>query len=258
MANIILSWVNRVREAPATLSASVAAGTLPPANLADPRIGKRWRTETLDAWAQADFGSDVACGVFALRFPRDSDFPAGTVQHLLDADGGTPGAGAVDDSGAVSFGLADGYGYHVWRPSVERTLRTWRFQYDGSGVDYIDTGLAWAGPAWSPEINISYDPQDYWNDLSSVTKAKRSGTNFVDEGPRQRVVAFALERLGPVEAAALREMQRIAGISRQVLAIIDPDDAPRETIIGTLRQSTAIRHTHFDIFSKVFEIEESL
>lgn len=257
MGKIILSWVNHVRDTQTELSASEAAGVLPVMNVADPRVGKRWRA-SLNAWGQADFGGDVTCGVFALRFPRDVALPGGTVRHLLDEDGGTAGAGAADDSGAIPLGLADGYGYHVWRPDAARTLRTWRFQYAASGVLAVDTGLAWAGPAWQPKINVSFNLADTWRDLSRITESQRSGVDFVDEGPRRRLIAFSLDRLDETEAATMADMARIAGISRPVLAIIDPDDAPRQTIIGKLTETTPLRYPKFDIRSKVFEIKEDL
>ncbi|MBX3490913.1 hypothetical protein [Parvibaculum sp.] len=258
MGNLILSWINHVRDPAAVLSASVAAGNMPVQNLADPRVGKRWRSLDMNAWGQGTLPGDEEAGVFALRFPRDTPLAGGTVRHLLDASAELGGSGALHDSGAVPLGLAPGHGYHVYMPGEEVTFRNWRFQYGASGVAALDTGLAWAGPVWSPRINYSYDPADWWEDLSTGSEGARSGADWWDEGPRRRRVAFALERLDAEEAEAMMDLSRLAGVSRQVLAILDPENKPRKTIIGTLTESSPVRHPQFGVHTKVFEIKESL
>ena len=205
-----------------------------------------------------DFAADKSIGIVALRFPRDVTLPSGTVRHYFDADGGTAGAGAVDDSTAISIGLTDGYAYHSWQPSATRSARYWRFLYAATGVSVVDTGIAWAGETWSPDVNISYDYTDAWEDLSAGSQGVRSGSVFWDVRPRRRKIAFSIDVLSETERKTVREMNRIAGISSQVLAIIRPDDAATETIIGTLTQSSPIRHPYFNISSAVFEIQESL
>lgn len=257
MANLQFGWINHVPASPTLISASSANSTMPVQNLSDPRPGKRWRSET-DAWGQCDFGGDVSAGVFLLRYPRDTATPGGTVQHLLDENGGTAGTGALTDSGAISLGLAEGYGYHLYTPESEATLRYWRFQYAATGVPVLDTGFAWAGPLWSPKINFAYDPADQWFDFSRRQQSPRSGSLFIEEGPRQRRFAFAFTHMDAADAATMFEMKREVGTSRQLLVIIDPDSPARQTIVGTLSNPSPIRHPQFNIHSTVFEIEETI
>ena len=122
MAVALLSWVNHVDESVVVLSSSHQEGDLTPTNLADPIIGRRWRTATLTAWGQVDFTVNQTVDVVALAFPRDVPVPtSGTVRHHFDADGGTPGAGAAHDSTAIAIDVDDGYGYHLYKPPASVT-----------------------------------------------------------------------------------------------------------------------------------------
>ena len=256
----VMSWTNHVDAAAAVLSASSQAGDLSPSNMVNSIIGRRWRTTVLTAYAEIDFGADVQIGVLALRFPRDVALPlTASVTHALDADGGTSGAGVAYSSGVVSLGLSDGYGYHVHIPAAVATARYWRFTFSSvSGVSYIDVGRAWAGPKWSPTHNMVFGYNDEWMDLSRVSASERSGAEFVDERARQRGFAFSFEALSEAERDQVREMQRLIGVSRQVLLVKDSAAWTTETLIGRLAESSPIRHTDMPIYSKAFTIRESL
>ena len=259
MSLILLSWQNLIDSSATVLTASQQAGDLAIENVANPIVGRRWRTTSLTAWGQADFGSDQEIGVVGLVFPRDTTFPtSGTITHTFDADGGTAGAGAALDSGAVAIGTVAGYGYHLYRPTTPVTARYWRWTFNVSGVNFIDVGRAWAGEAWRPSVNISLGWGDEWGDLSRLSAAAKSGAEFVDPGPRQRAVAFGLDFMSDEDRADVREMQRIAGLSNQVLFCQDPDAYARETILGRIAESTPIREPGLSIYSKAFRIRESL
>ncbi|HEY4136499.1 MAG TPA: hypothetical protein VGO34_14940 [Alphaproteobacteria bacterium] len=259
MAKAILSWLNHVDRPATVLTASQQAGSLSISNVADPIIGRRWRTTDLAAWGQADFGADLSVGVLLLRFPRDTAFPlAGAVTHAFDADGGTPGAGAAFSSGPVAIGTADGYGYHVYLPPAPVVARYWRWTFAVSGVAFVDVGRAWAGEAWTPAINISYGWGDEWQDLSRVSESARSGAEFADEIARRRVLSFGLDSLTDADRQAVREMQRIVGISKQMVFLRDPSAPAAESILGRMAGSTPILHQSLPIFSKAFVIRESL
>lgn len=253
---ILLSWVNYVDDA--VIAASSEAGDGAASNLASPIIGRRWRTTSLTAYVDIDFGADKSVGVLVLRFPRDTTFPtAGTVTHALDADGGTPGAGAVY-SNAAAIGTTEGYGYHVHIPATAQTARHWRFTLNVSGVSFVDVGRAWAGAAWRPDFNIGLGYQDEWMDLSRVSASDRSGAEFADERARQRAFAFGLNALDETERDDLRELQRIVGVSKQLLLVKDPASPSRETLLGRMGRTTPIQHPEIPIYTKAFELRESL
>lgn len=254
-----LSWVNWVDNPAAILTASQEVSSLSVNNLADPIIGRRWRTTSTTASVTIDFGANCAIGVLALRFPRDTAFPlSGTIVHKLDVAGGTPGAGATYNSASVPIGAVDGYGYHIHTPPTAKVARYWRFTFAAAGVPFIDVGRAWAGAFWRPLYNIVYGYDDGWDDLSRITNSQRSGSEFVDERPRQRSFTFGLNALSKTERDDLREMQRIVGISKQLLFVKDPVSPSRESVLGRMAASTPIRHTNLPIFSKAFTVRESL
>lgn len=259
VAKIALSWVNHIDASGVVLSASSTAGNLAVQNVADTIIGRRHRLTSETGWGQADFGANVTIGIVALRFPRDTAFPtSGTIRHQLDADGGTAGSGATYDSTAISIGTADGYGYHVHLLSSPVSARYYRWTFAVSGVSFIDTGRVWAGEAWRPTYNIVFGYADEWADLSRISASERSGAEYVDERPRQRAFAFGLEALSESERNDLREMQRIAGISKQVLFVKDPDSPAKETVLGRIASSQPILHRDLPIYTKAFTIRESL
>ncbi len=257
-----LSWVNLVDEATTTLSTSDSAGDLSISNVADSIIGRRHRTTVLTAWGQADFGSDQTVDIVALIFPRDAPIPlAGTIQHEFDADGGTAGSGVAHDSGAIAIGTADGYGYHVYKPSASVTARYWRWNFNVSGVSFIDTGRAWAGEVFEPEFDIAFGYGDEWGDLSRVSRAARSGAEYVDERARRRSMAFALNALSQAERDEVREMARIAGLSKQLLMVRDPAAPAKETVLGRVARINPITRpwqTSTALFAQTFLISESI
>jgi hypothetical protein len=260
MAKALLSWINHVDLSATVLSSSGHAGDLAPSNLADPIVGKRFRTTSLTGWGQADFGANKTVGVLALVFPRDTTFPtSGTVRWQLDVDGGTAGAGATYDSTAISIGASEGYGYHLHLPT-EASVRYVRFTFAVTGLSFIDVGRLWAGEAWRPDVNIVGGYEDEWDDLSVISRAQRSGAEYVDERPNQRLYAVGLEALDDSDRNDIREMQRIVGISKQLLFCLDPDSFTRQTILGRLRASTPIRHRALTshLYTKAFAIRESL
>lgn len=256
----IFSDVNEIDNAATVLTASSEAGDLSISNVANPIIGRVHRTTVLTAYGQADFGSDKTIGVAALVFARTAGLPlAGTVRHLFDADGGTPGTGAAHDSTAIPIGTTDGYGYHVYVPSAVVTARYWRWVFNISGVTFIDTGRAWAGVAWLPESGVNFIDPDEWGDLSVISQSQRSGAEFVDERPRQRKMGFALHALADSDRQTVREIKRRIGISKQILCVKNPAAATKETILGRAMVTVPLAHRgQSDLYATTFTIRESL
>lgn len=241
----------------ASVSASASSGDLAIANVQDPRTGKRWRAMGPSAWGQADFGVNVSIDVVALAFPRDTPLATGTIQHQFDADGGTPGTGAVHDSTAIDIGLIDGYGIHVYQLASTISARYWRWTYELTSA-YADTGRAWAGTVWQPDCNFIFGASDQWDDLSTVSQSKRSGAEFVDEKPRQREMSFHVDFMGDADMQVSRELQRICGLSSQLLVIKDPSSAAKESVIGRMAKINPITNPSFSVYAHPYQVRESL
>jgi hypothetical protein len=248
-----------------------------------------------------DLGATKEVGVMAVLQPDDPGYidadgsPVGymaatdTIRHRLDAT--TAGTGALYDSlyyrdaaytGATldlnftaqsyreyqndtSSGIVAGYGLsaHVLPTAVQ--ARYWQADIAATSLattpGYLDLGRLWIGPAWRPTRNFAYEWTDEWEDLSTVTGVQRSGLEFVDKGPKRRVLTFGLKALTEPEAkVTVKELGRIAGISGQVLFIQEPDGPYEgyEAIIGRLVEVSPITQPNFAMYERVFQIRQSL
>ncbi len=217
------------------------------------------------------------------------DPTADTIRHRLDAV--TPGAGALYDSlyyrdatytgatldlnftaqsyreyqNGIGSGVVHGYGLHAHILPAAVQARHWQpdiaFPSLATTPGYLDMGLLWIGPAFRPTRNFAYEWGDQWDDLSEVTEVRRSGLDFVDRGPKRRVLTFAFRALDEAEAkVAMAELGRIAGTSRQVLFIQEPDGPymGRQAIIGRLVEVAPITQPNFALYERVFQIRQSL
>lgn len=259
MALPVLGVVNHVDRSGTVLTASSTSGDLSVSNIANPIVGRRWRTASMTAHVDVDFGANVTVGVLALRFPRDTTFPtSGTVRHQLDPDGGSAGSGATYDSGAVAVNATDGYGYHVVVPGADYSARYWRFTFGFSGLSFVDVGRAWAGPAFRSTYGLAFGDTDTWADPSLLQTGVRSGAEYVDALPVRRVLRDGFVAVANSERSDLREIIRQAGASSQVLFIRDADAVSTETVIGRFRSVPQLSQQQWGRSVSSFEILESM
>lgn len=258
MALPVLSTTNHVDREGVVIAASETTGDLSSSNLANAIIANRWRTTSLTATLDIDFGENVETGLLALRFPRDTPVPvAGTVRHQLDADGGTPGAGAAYDSAAVPVGTDPRYGYHVHLLSSAVSVRYWRVTFNLSGVLFVDVGRAWAGPVFRSTYGLAYGDTDTWVDPSLIQTGVRSSAEYVDPLSPRRLMRDGFVAVTDAERSELRNMAYDVGINSQVLFVCDPDTASTETIIGRFRVVPSLARAQPGRSILPFEILES-
>lgn len=261
MARIAFSWPNLVARSSVVVSASAEPGDLVAANVKTPIVGVPWRLVGTQGWIRVDHGEDVTAQLFGLAMPVDVALPGGTVRHRFDADGGTPGTGAVHDTGPVALDLAEGYGLHGIETGAPITYRYWHAAFDLVGVDFMDLGLMWSGPLFRPALGLAPGWGDAWEDLSVVTPAERSGAEYVDERPRQRVVTLTLAHIRGSDREGVRELQRWAGRARQVWASLPrlgQEPPGRSHVLGRLAETTPLVQPRFNLFAKRFTIRGSL
>lgn len=262
----MLAYSDLVSASGTTITAGSYLGDLTPANVADPRMGLRWRTDDLSDTIDFDFSSDQSIDHLLLRFARDVDLPTGgTIRHYLDADGGTPGAGAAWDSGAVAHGLEAGYAYHWQKPPTTVTARYWRVAYGLTGASFVDLCRAWAGSAITPDYGFEPGWTDDWEDLTRVGTGVRSGAAFVDPRPRQRVVGMRFGWVTGADRTALRELKRSVGAGSEIVACLDPGAANgnREVVLGRIAAGGRISQPNVagstdGGFAVDYEIRESI
>ena len=258
MALPVLSVTNHVDGNAVVISASDTAGDLSPSNVANSIIANRWRTTSLTATLDVDFGANVAIGVLALCFPRDTPIPvSGTVRHQLDPDGGTIGTGATYDSTAVPVNTASRYGYHVVLLTAEVNVRYWRVTFNLSGVDFVDVGRAWAGPVYRSTYGLALGDTDTWVDPSLKQTGVRSSAEYVDPLSLRRLKRDAFVAVLNSERAEVRDLLYDAGTNAQVLFVSDPDSTSTESMIGRFRSVPALTRPDWGRSVVPFEILES-
>ena len=262
MSNAYLSWVNHVDTA--TLSTDSEVAGLSVDSLGTPVVQQVWRTNgTTSAYFQADFGQNRAIDVLALVMPRSGLLLASTdtVRHRLDADGGTPGAGAVLDTTAINSDVAAGYGYHHYRTSSTLSARYWRADISApslSSNNYFQLGRAWAGSVLEPAVGIQFGAGRAWGDLGTSVRAAKSGARYSDIGARLRQWDVQFGFLTDAEAQEAEERQRVAGTTGQALIVRTTTEMPigRRALLGQLRTINPINQPEFDLSSVAFAITE--
>lgn len=257
MGNGVFSWVNHVDSS--ALSTPAQAATLPVTNLAEPIAGKVWRSlGSTNNYFDCDFGAAKPVQILALAGLNIG--AADTVRHQLSAV--SAGSAELYDSGAIT-GVNPNYDYLFTLLTAAVNARYWRCSINAASLaaqGYFDVGRAWAGPIWQPASNFSYGWGETWADDSRVTSSQKSGADYIDHGPRRRIIDVSFARFSAADQAQAKELDRVAGINGQVLFIPNPDSANRNTegLIGRMTSVTPILQPNFSIYSKNYSIRQSL
>lgn len=142
-----------------------------------------------------------------------------------------------------------------------KLLRYWRIDFDDTAnlEGYVQLGRMFIGPTWQPGVNMSYGASLALETDTEVQKSLGGAESFERRRPF-RVQRYKLDSLTKDEAFAnVFEIQRRAGIDKEVLWIADPDDtihAIRERFLGRLRTLTPIEFPYFNTNAAAFEIKE--
>lgn len=284
MANILLAWQNRTDEG--TLSGGSWQSTLPLANLQNRVVQKVARSTNANLSStkfDIDLGAARAIGVIALvvhnvsvigkiRITGDdaSDFatpvyqsawidawPAGQIpQSLLEWE---------DDNfwlGTLSSNQRAGYQspfIHVL--PTQQILRYWRVEVDDTtNTDgYVQIGRLFMSAAWRPSVNYDMGAQLSYTDPTPVA-ASLSGAEYFDVRSKAREFTVRLSALTESEAYDYAlQIQRLAGVSGEVLVVPDTADTTRIPIrayLGRLTDLRPIAHAKNGIFETAITLRE--
>jgi hypothetical protein len=171
-------------------------------------------------------------------------------------------AAAVSAGAAVLPGLR-----RNWILKLPSTVSAqyWRFEIiDGSNPDGVVTvGRIFAATRlWQPSINMLYGASIGWEDNSSAAVAL-NGAEWFTNVSGCRVAKFQLEPMPTTEMMAnVFELQRCAATGRrEVIFQYDPADtteAVRRSMLGRLRQLSALEEPYYSRLKAAFEIKELL
>ena len=285
MANSMFGFPNNIDLA--TLSGGSWVATLPRANLQNRQLGRVARTtDTALASTQlvVDQGTDRLVRLFALA------------NHNISLAGRYRLVASADPS--FSTALAEVPWTDVWpvvypSESVEWEDNSWwsgrytaedlegitpllvivlpqpvnarylRLEIDDTtnAAGYVQAGRVFVGPAWQPGKNPSYGASIGYETNTEVLSSL-SGAEYFQERRPYRVTRFTLENLSINEGMSNAfDMDRRAGISREVLWVFDPDDtehALRRRFLGRFRQLSPIEYPYYSLTKKAYEIKELL
>lgn len=286
MANVFLAWQNRTDEG--TLSGGSWRASLPLLNLQSRQVQKVARTaDTALASTQfvIDLGQSRSIGVLALVVHNIS--VAGKVR-IRASD--SPGFASVYyDSGWVSVwpagmipqSLLEWEDDNFWLGTLSQqaragyqspfinilpsavNMRYWKVEIDDTANPdgYVHIGRLFMAQGWRPGINYAYGAELGYEDPTPVDTSL-SGAEFFDIRSRFRVFSFELQYISDSDAYSYAlDIQRIAGISGEVLLIPDSDDVARMPVrsyVGRLRQLNSVSQQQLTAHSARFEIKELL
>jgi hypothetical protein len=133
------------------------------------------------------------------------------------------------------------------------------FDDEANAAGFLQWGRVFIGPAWQPQTNMSYGQSIGWETDTQVQKALGGGESFDVKIP-YRVDRYSLDHLSRDEAMAnVFEIQRRAGVDKEVMWIEDPDDkvhAIRTQYLARLRTLSPVEWPYWNNNSVGFEIKE--
>jgi hypothetical protein len=144
---------------------------------------------------------------------------------------------------------------------LNQTCRYWRIDFDDTtnSAGYVQWGRIFIGPVWQPAVNMSWGASLAWETDTEVGKSL-SGSESFDYKQPYRVSRYKLEAMSRDEGLAnAYELQRRAGIDKEVMWVEDPDatfHALRTRFLGRLRTLSPIEYPYFDNNVTAFEIKE--
>lgn len=255
------SWNNRVDADGVAFSSGSQVSNFPVQNIANPVVQKVWRTSgATSSYIGVDFKEPVSFRLLALFGAT----LASTDTIRWRASNTDASLGDLLDTGTVTCDVVDGYGASVRVLGSEVTARYMVIDITASSrapEGSFDVGRLWVAPLWQPsEVGIATGYSETWEDTSLITYAPESGVEHVDFRPSRRRVALALPYLTESDRKQVQEMDRLVGVSEQLVFSkdIDSEDIEQEIILGRIAQSTPIKYPEFNIRSKAFEIRQSL
>lgn len=140
-----------------------------------------------------------------------------------------------------------------WRVEIDDTMNT-------SG--YLDIGRVFIGPAWQPSCNPDYSSMDIGWETNTDIQSAKGGTEYFQSRTPYRVVSLVIPYLDQDESFAKAfEIQRRAGIDKEIVFIHDPDEVDhslRRRFLGRLRKLSPLEYPCFDKNKVAFEIKELL
>lgn len=223
-----------------------AVNASPVANVLDRYFYRSWQSPTEDEYFEVDFGADVSVQCLLVAFPRITNpyrkyetqeiLPTDLVQHWIDADGGTPGTGAVFNSGQIACGALQTRGYSCAALQSAVTGRYWRCRITANSrasEGFFLVGLAMAAPIFQPSFNHVYGDRIGFPDNAEVQRTPTSQTSFVTRNERTLRASLSWDFIKDSERFSWEAMAEYVGTTEPIVFSIANDTlAPFTAVAG--------------------------
>lgn len=253
-----------------TVTASSWIASAPPAILQDFHVSRRWEGRSGDTESITfDLGSaqsiDTVClfgcqGIFASE--DQSNLTETAIRRVrLSLTDPTAVLGEVYDTNSNDAGIGfikEAYGAMVELISAPVMARYGIIDLSQSGANALLAGRLVVGLRNPFTINFAYGWGYGYGDLSRKKKSA-GGQTFIDQDDRYRILNLNFENLDEDDRNSfVHEIDRLNGISSDVLFVIDPDsiDVTRDTIWGLITDMSLPTQPNLAFFAKPYNIEE--
>lgn len=212
------------------------ASASPVANIVDRYIYRAWQSPTEDEYFEIDFGADVSIQCLMVVFPRITNpyrkydtqeiLPTDLIRHLIDADGGTPGTGAVLDTGTIACGALATRGYSCAALATAVTGRYWRCRITANSraaAGFFLVSLAMAAPIFQPAFNHVFGERIGFPDNAEVQRTPTSQTSFVTRNERTLRASLVWDFFKDSERASWEAMAEYSGTTEPVIFSVAND-----------------------------------
>ena len=202
----------------------------PVANILDRYTFRQWQSPSEDDWFEIDFSVDVSIQCLFVVFPRITDprryhetqeiISTDEIQHFLDADGGTPGTGAILDTGLIACGVNPKRGYHVIVLESAVSARYWRCRIKAdsrASEGFFLVMLADAGPVFQPSFNHIYGESLGFPDNAETQRTPTSQTTFITRNERTLTARLIWDFIPDSERASWETMDEYAGTTEPIV-----------------------------------------
>ena len=245
-------------------------------NLLNRSTFKIWRSDETTAQFVLDLKINYPIDLFTFITRRYSDpdlrfFPkffSDTDSYTLkfDANGGTPGTGAVHEV-ERNFNMNIQYGYEAylteWDDLSDITARYVWGEISAPSRDlthgYFDLSHIWLGKRFKPKVNFSINSDEIVDDLGSKLETPSSGIVHVSKAEKLREWTFTFNRLEEDEYELAKAQQQWMGSTGVFLIgrTSEENNINNNIMMASHIQQQGISPSSPETFSKRYRVRET-
>lgn len=135
----------------------------------------------------------------------------------------------------------------------------WEINDPNNGNGYVQIGGVFSGPAYQPQINMSYSPKLYAEDTATSTQGD-TGVEFWTTRTIRRIAEFQLDNIQTDEALELAfKLQMQRGVAQPLFFVLDPGTPQhlhRGSFLARQKQLSPLENAYYDRWSMPIQLRE--